>query len=90
MERKKDFRLPPTVHNTSGIELAEAERLPLIGMMNNKWRQRHVTVHALPDNETDVISIGRRYDGSEIFVCREQRKDFKLAISMYPKAQVYE
>jgi hypothetical protein len=87
--KPKDYVLPPMVHNSSGVELAEAERLPVIAMVNNKWRQRHVTVHALPDSEVAVISIGRRYDGSEIIVCREQRADYSLAISMFPQTQVY-
>ena len=75
--------------NNSGMQLEAINKLEVIGVCRNNWRQRTVFVYAIPNNEQEVISRGESFDGKQVFYCREPRNGFCNAIAVYPKTYVY-
>ena len=63
---------------------------PVIGLLRNEWRRRHVTVLAHPSDPEKVISVGVPFGGGEPIVCEEPRAADARAIAKYPREDVYE
>jgi hypothetical protein len=76
--------------NSEGITAKDVEGKPVIGLLDNKWRQRRVTVYDHPTNPDMVISVGQPYDNSEAIVCVEPREEYTRVINLYPKTAIYE
>lgn len=79
--------------NSEGITSAYTLTAKPIGFLNNKWRQRQVTVYDHPTDPAKVVSVGIPYGAerkrSGWVVCVEPRADYERVISSYPKVVVY-
>lgn len=66
----------------------DSTNLKQIGFMNNKWRRRFVTIYEHPDPQT-VYTVGISDDGT-VTKTIEPKERFHNAISIFPKAYIYE
>ena len=76
--------------NSEGFTVASVDGKPVIGCLTNNWRQKWVTVYAHPTNKTQVISVGRTFDGKHTDVCVEDRQAYERVISLYPETAIYD
>jgi hypothetical protein len=63
---------------------------PIIGILFNNWRQRRVTVHAHPADDSLVVSVGRPFDGSAPVICEEPKANWTRVLSLHPEVAVYD
>lgn len=63
---------------------------PVIGRLNNKWRQRRVVVHEHPTDPGMVVSVGYPYGGGNPVVCEEPRSYFEREIKAFPRELIYD
>lgn len=76
--------------NSEGITLDDVINTPIIGLLRNNWRRRHVVVYNHPSDAAKVVSVGHPYDGGEPIVCVELRTEYARVINMYPDEAVYD
>jgi hypothetical protein len=70
-----------TTHNTTGIELEQILRMPLLGTYRNEWRMRTVSLYR--ESPGYVISIGESFDDSMVVVARETDLDHCRALDAF-------
>lgn len=77
------------IHNNTTLSMEEIVQLPLIGATVNKWRQRNITLLALPTNPDRLISVGVTFDGKTTIICEEPRCDWATALDYIAHGKVY-
>lgn len=76
--------------NSENITIETIKGKPVIGLLKNNWRQRHVTIYDHPTNPEMVVSVGVPFNNTEQIVCVEERTAYARVISRYPETVTYD